>query len=87
MPLTRLRAAYGVHTSDYILQTKWWYTVNHRVYTLRESNEAVNYSSVIHLYCIVYIMYFILYFVVDITHRKNVTRPFEDATSIVSTSN
>ena len=74
------------------------------MFTHYESNEAVNYPSVIHLYftvyilyftvyilyCIVYIMYFtvcILYFTVDITHRKNVTRPFEDATSIVSASN
>ena len=78
------------------------------MFTHYESNEAVNYPSVIHLYCIVYcivyimycivyilyftvdILYFtvcILYFTVDITHRKNVARPFEDATSIVSTSN
>ena len=52
------------------------------------------YCSVYIMYCIVYIMYCsvyftvrIMYFVVDITYRKNVTRPFEDATSIVSTSN
>ena len=54
----------------------------------------IMYCSVYIMYCIVYIMhcsvYFtvrIMYFEVDITYRKNVTRPFEDATSIVSTSN
>ena len=47
----------------------------------------IMYCSVYIMYCIVYFTVRIMYFEVDITYRKNVTRPFEDATSIVSTSN
>jgi len=68
--------------------------VNHFSVSQVICSVYIMYYIVYIMYCSVYIMYYIVYFTVrimyfevDITYRKNVTRPFEDATSIVSTSN